>query len=323
MKVGVVAIGRNEGQRLKTCLESILRSTRLVVYVDSGSTDDSVAVARGMEVEVVELNLIIPFTAARARNQGFKRLIEISPGVQFVQFVDGDCEISPNWLGAGMDFLERTEAIAVVSGRLRERFPNRSVYNRLCDMEWDAPVGEARACGGNAMMRVDAFDAVGGFRETLIAGEEPELCVRLRAAGWRIWRLPSEMAMHDAAITRFKQWWKRMQRGGYAYAEGAFLHGAPPERHFVRESRSSWVWGLFLPLLSLLLASAFGFAAFALLLAYPLQIARIARNGKRIPRENWIRAAFLILGKFPEVLGQLKFLVHNRSGRQSSLIEYK
>src|SRR5687767_7045111 len=41
--VGVVAIGRNEDQRLVRCLESMPRTIRKAVYVDSGSTDDSVA----------------------------------------------------------------------------------------------------------------------------------------------------------------------------------------------------------------------------------------------------------------------------------------
>ena len=44
--------------------------------------------------------------------------------------------------------------LAIVCGRLRERFPEQSIYNRLCDMEWDTPVGETKACGGIAMMRV-------------------------------------------------------------------------------------------------------------------------------------------------------------------------
>jgi glycosyltransferase involved in cell wall biosynthesis len=43
--VAVVAIGRNEGDRLKACLRSVVDVAALVVYVDSGSTDDSVAFA--------------------------------------------------------------------------------------------------------------------------------------------------------------------------------------------------------------------------------------------------------------------------------------
>ena len=132
------------------------------------------------------------------------------------------------------------------------RYPEASIYNRLIDAEWDTPVGRARACGGDALMRVAALQEVGGFDPDLIAGEEPELCVRLRAKGWEIWRLDAEMTLHDAAMTRFGQWWQRTRRGGYAFAEGAALHGAAPERHCVPNLRRLILWGMVLPLATIL-----------------------------------------------------------------------
>src|SRR3990170_3982962 len=92
-RLGIVAIGRNEGERLRACLRSVVGDNRVVVYVDSGSTDGSVEMARSMGAEVVELDLATPFTAARARNEGFHRLEQLNPNVAFVQFVDGDCEV--------------------------------------------------------------------------------------------------------------------------------------------------------------------------------------------------------------------------------------
>jgi len=251
-------------------------------------------------VHVLALDLSIPFTAARARNEGFARLHQLQPGLNMVQFVDGDCEIDPQWLPTAHAFLQRHAQVAVVCGRRRERFAQQSVYNQLCDLEWDTPVGQAKACGGDALMRAQAFASVGGFRTGLIAGEEPELCVRLRAAGWKVWRLDAEMTLHDAAMTRFSQWWRRSMRAGYAYAEGAWLHGAAPERHWVRESR-----GL------------------ALLLLYPLQILRLARRGALAPRQRRLQALFLVLGKFPEAVGQLKFWRQRLLPGKSALIEYK
>ena len=108
------------------------------------------------------------------------------------------------------------------------------------------------------MMRVNAFEAVDGFRDDLIAGEEPELCVRLRAAGWRIFRLDHPMTLHDAAMTRFGQWWRRIQRSGYAFAQGVYLHGASPERYRVWEARRAWLWAVWLPLGCLLAGLVFG-----------------------------------------------------------------
>jgi GT2 family glycosyltransferase len=321
--VGIVAIGRNEGDRLRKCLMSVVGLSEKVVYVDSGSTDGSVAMAQTLGVEVVELDMSVPFTAARARNEGFKRLHEIAPELDYVQFVDGDCEVVPGWLEKAARFLDEHPEVAVVCGRRRERYPDRSVYNMLCDIEWDTPVGEAKTCGGDAMVRADIFEHVGKYRDGLIAGEEPELCVRFRAAGWKIWRLGEEMTLHDAAIARFTQWWKRTLRSGYAYAEGAHLHGAPPERHGVKETRRIWVWGLMIPVVAISLAIWLETWCLATLLIYPVQIARLALRGTRSMKENWLRAIFLTLGKFPEAVGQLNFFYNRIAGKTARLIEYK
>jgi GT2 family glycosyltransferase len=323
VSIGVVVIGRNEGERLGKCLASLRDLAGRVVYVDSGSTDGSVELARGLGADVVALDMRIPFTAARARNEGFRRLRESAPDLAYVQFVDGDCEVAGGWLREGAGFLDGHERAAAVCGRLREKFPAQSIYNMLCDIEWDHPAGESKACGGIAMMRAGAFENAGGFRADLIAGEEPELCVRLRAARWQIWRLADEMALHDAAILHFGQWWRRALRGGYAFAQGRYLHGAPPERYGVRESISAWFWGFAVPAGILGAALAWGWQWLALSAVYPIQVCRIALRGRRSARENWWRAAFLVLGKFPEMLGQAKFQSQRFSGRQARLIEYK
>jgi glycosyltransferase involved in cell wall biosynthesis len=314
--VSVVIIGRNEGDRLVRCLKSLLPQTCRIVYVDSGSTDDSVHAARGMGVDVVALDLSVPFTAARARNAGFERTRKLYPETKFVMFVDGDCEVSPGWLLFAVDFLVAHPDVAAACGRRRERFPERSVYNMLCDIEWDTPIGETKSCGGDVLMRVDAFEIANGFRPDIIAGEEPELCLRLRAAGWKIWRVDHEMTLHDAAMTSFPQWWKRSKRGGYAYAEGAYLHGASPEGYRLKETRRIWIWGLGIPVASFSLATWLGTPG-------PVQVIRLALRGTRSTKENWWRAFFLVLGKFPEITGQLKFISNKLYGRIPRLIEYK
>lgn len=323
-EMAVVAIGRNEGERLRACLDSVIGGAGLVVYVDSGSTDGSVGMARAMGAEVVALDMSVPFTAARARNVGWRRAVELRPALQFVQFVDGDCAVASGWLDQALDFLRHRPECAAVCGRRRERHPERSIYNRLCDMEWSAsPAGESRACGGDVMMRVPPLQAVGGYRDSLIAGEEPELCVRLRAAGWRIWRLDADMTWHDAAMTRLSQWWKRSVRTGFAYAEGAHLHGAPPERHCVRQARSAWLWGLALPATVAVLALAWSPVWWSALAVYPLQWGRLYGRGRGEPGTRAWQALFLLVGKFAEVAGQLRYLRLRWSGRQAHLIEYK
>ncbi len=320
--IAVVAIGRNEGARLERCLTSVEEGAAVLVYVDSGSTDGSAAIAQSLGAQVVNLDMAQPFTAARARNAGYLSALQAAPAVEFIQFVDGDCEVAAGWVTKASTFLRMQPLAAAVCGRRRERFPDKTIYNRLCDMEWDTPVGQALACGGDVLVRVASLLQVGGYREDLIAGEEPELCVRLRAKGWQVWRLDEEMTLHDAAMTRFSQWWKRSMRAGYAFAEGAHLHGAPPERHWVRESRSAWVWGLGLPLALLLLGLVWP-VVFWGLLVYPLQVARLAIKGSGSFKLRLARAFFLVLGKFAEAAGQLKFLRQRLHGGPARLIEYK
>lgn len=323
MSIGVVVIGRNEGERLRRCLESVTGIVDRVAYVDSGSTDGSVAMALGMGVGVVELDLHIPFTAARARNEGVKMLLKLDASLNYVQFVDGDCELVAGWLKLAAEFLDEHKNVAMVCGRLRERHPEHSIYNMLCDIEWDTAIGETKACGGIAMMRRDPFEAETGYRPDLIAGEESELCIRLRAAGWRVWRLDAEMALHDAAMTRFGQWWKRSLRTGYGFAEGVHMYGTPPERHRVKESRRIWIWGFGIPVVTVGLTVWLGTWGLAMLLIYPVQVVRLALRGTRSVRENWWYALFLVLGKFPEMMGQIKFFYNRLTEQTSRLIEYK
>lgn len=322
-RVGVVAIGRNEGERLRRCLQSVAVLGARRVYVDSGSTDGSVQAATALGARVVSLDMDKPFTAARARNAGLQALLQAWPDLEYVHFIDGDCELVPRWLDSALAFLAQHPDVVVVAGRRRERYPDASIYNRLCDIEWNTPTGEARAVGGDALFRVGPLVQAGGYRDSLIAGEEPELCVRLRRAGGRVWRLDADMTWHDAAILRLSQWWRRTMRSGYAFAEGASLHGAPPERHFVRETRRALFWGALLPL-AIVLAAAWRPAAAAMLLVYPAQWVRLGLRSKAAGAPvAWRHSGFLILGRFPEAQGALKFLVGRLFGRASALIEYK
>jgi GT2 family glycosyltransferase len=316
--VDAVVIGRNEGARLLACLASLQGQVRRVVYVDSGSTDGSVQAARAAGAEVVALDMTRPFTAARARNAGLALL----SGDGLVQMVDGDCQVQPGWIAAALAAFATHPQAVVICGRRREIHPDRSIYNRLCDREWNTPVGLASACGGDALIRLPALRAVGGYREDLIAGEEPELCLRLRRKGGQIWRIDAEMTLHDAAMTRFSQWWRRSHRAGHAFAEGAALHGASPERHWVTETRRSLLWGLGVPLAAALAALVHPSGALILLL-WPLQIARLALRWGDQGRAGAEAAVFTVLGKVPEGLGVLGYWWGRLRGRRRGLIEYK
>jgi GT2 family glycosyltransferase len=322
MNFGAVVIGRNEGERLKRCLKS-LSMVKLVVYVDSDSTDGSVQWARGQGVEVVELDSQLPFTAARARNAGFARLRKMAPNLLFVQFVDGDCELVGNWPERALSFLDTHADVSAVCGLRRESRPEQSIYNWICDREWNGPTGEVSMSGGDVMMRAAAFEAVGGYRDDLIAGEDPEICVRLRAAGWRIWRLDTGMTLHDAAMTRFSQWWQREIRSGYVFAQGAHLHGAPPEYHFAWESARAWFWGGLLPLACLCVGWAWRPWGWTAWLIYPLHMLQKVIRSSGPLKDRALIALFHVVGHFAQNWGQIRFMRDRLLRRKARLIEYK
>ncbi|MEH2492850.1 glycosyltransferase family 2 protein [Bradyrhizobium sp. AZCC 2230] len=316
---GYVVIGRNEGERLKACIRS-LPSGATVVYVDSGSTDGSPDWVRERGLSVHELTQDEPFTAARARNAGFGLLRQLAPDILFVQFIDGDCELDAAWPDAARLFLEAHPEVCAVFGRRRERFRDRSVYNRLCDIEWDVPLGPALSFGGDVMVRAEALATAGGYRGDLIAGEEPELCVRLRAAGWQIHRLPAAMSVHDAAMTRFGQWWRRMVRGGHAFAEGAWTHGRR-HGHWVKETARAIAWGLLLPLACLAASLALWPLGLLVWLVYSLQVLRLWLRSSHPDRAAL--ALFNVLARFPEAQGVVWFALSRVRRRKTKLIEYK
>jgi GT2 family glycosyltransferase len=319
-RIGAVVIGRNEGPRLLRCLASLEGLRGRLVYVDSASTDGSPAAARELGADVVMLDMARPFTAARARAEGFARLETLAPMFEYVMFVDGDCEVEAGWLAAATGFLVAHPDFAVACGRRRERSPGASRYNALADREWDTAIGEAMACGGDAVMRAVALREVGGFDPTMIAGEEPELCRRLRAAGWRIMRLPVPMTIHDAAMTRLNQWWLRAVRSGFGYAQAWHRtsgrgDGAPL---YERELTRSVAWAGVLPVVAIILA--IGLHPMLILLWPALagvQYLRMAR------RDGWDAAALATIGKYAELAGALRYIFRALRGSAGGTIVYK
>jgi GT2 family glycosyltransferase len=327
VRVGGVVIGRNEGERLKQCLRSLEGRVAPLVYVDSASSDGSVAFARARGVEVVELDLAIPFTAARARNAGFARLLELDPQLDYVWFVDGDCEVVEGFIESARDTLSRQSELVAVTGVRRERYPERSVYNQLCDIEWQqGPFGDIDRFGGDVMIRARALSAAGGYNPSVIAAEDDELAVRLRKAGGKIHRLPHVMTLHDAAMHELSQWWKRAKRCGHGYAQVGELHGAPPTEKFSAERKRVLLWGGLVPAAALMLAPPTLGVSLLLSTAYPLRALRIARRAQRegLPphaQRAWgLSCAF---SQIPEAVGMLKYYADKLRNRAPEIIEYK
>lgn len=323
-RVGIVVIGRNEAPRLPAALAALHAYGPVTVYVDSGSTDDSAALAERAGVHVVRL-VSGPYSAARGRQAGWETLERRLGSLDYVQFVDGDCELEAGWVARGCAFLDEQPQVGVVVGRLRERHADRSLLIRLADVDWQLPTGDVDAIGGICLVRAAALRAVGGWRSELVAGEELDLGARLRASGWRLVRLPEEMTRHDIALRSFGELWRRAVRSGFAYTELALLHGRNCPR-WRKRLASQIAYGAALPLATLLVTLLLGPAGLLLLLAYPVLAMRVA-HGCRVAGAEWplalLYGALTIVYKFAGALGTLRYALARLSGRGRRLIEYK
>ncbi len=327
--VSVVVIGRNEGPRLRRCLDSI-RAMRLpagsfeIVYVDSDSTDGSPAEAEAGGARVCVVRPERP-AAAIGRNAGWR-----TAAAPFVLFLDGDTVLDPDFVATSLPLFDDA-TVAVVSGHRRELYPERSLYNRVLDLDWIGPAGEADFCGGDALIRRDALAAVDGYDETLIAGEEPDMCTRMRQLGWRILRLDCPMTGHDLAMTRWSQYWRRAVRTGHAYAEVSARYRASATPLWQAEAHANWVRA------PILLALPLTGLAGSLLLRSPLPalvvtglLALLAlRSARRFAWKSTDWLTLILYGvhshlqQIPIYWGQLTYWRHRRAGRRQRLIEYK
>lgn len=330
-QVGVIVIGRNEGARLIRGLTALATMGARVKYVDSASTDGSVARVRlaFSHVGVHELSTDVPLSAARARNEGARAWKGEADAPRYLQFVDGDCVLSAGWLEAASTYLDTHPDCAAVIGSLHEMHPEASIYNELCALEWNSSPGEIQDCGafgGLSMVRADVFHTLGGFNPAVIAGEDSEFAVRMKLAGHKVTKLGVSMAQHDAAMTRFSEFWTRSVRSGHAIGQRYDLHGRSPARDCARDLRSVKIWGIALPLVSMALAAVTQGAG---LLLWPLALAllyfRVVGHRRKAGdpmRAAHLYAAAIVVTKYAQVLGLVRYWLRRGQGA-FQLIEYK
>ena len=327
--VAVVIIGRNEGERLSRCLRSVQDMAAPgggveLIYVDSSSQDDSVARAATLGAKVIEVKPERP-SAALGRNAGWR-----AASAPFVLFLDGDTILHPDFLNAALKAMEAPE-VAVVWGHRRELHPEHSLFNRVLDLDWIYPPGPSAFCGGDALVRTEVLRAVDGFDASLIAGEEPELCQRIRALGHSILHIDQPMTGHDLAMTRWASYWKRAFRAGYAYAEvsNRLKHTAFPL--WVEDARRNRVrGGMLLALTLAALAGTVLLQSFTPLLLWLLALLALAvRSAWKARWKGGSPLTLLLYGlhshvqQIPILFGQLAWWRDHRQARARSLIEYK
>lgn len=327
--LSVVLIGRNEGDRLIRCLESVRQMTPLggpieVLYVDSASSDDSVERARAAGAEVLEVHPERP-AAAIGRNAGWR-----AARADLVLFLDGDTILHPDFVASSIGAFDDPR-IGVVWGHRREIDPASSVFNRVLDLDWIYPPGQTDFCGGDALVRRSALDRVGGFDDELIAGEEPELCQRLRSAGYVVLHVDRPMTGHDLAITRFRQYWRRAERAGHAYAEVSARFRSSDIPLWEKESRRNRAHGALLTglVIGSAVASAWAGSVWPLAVGLGILIALVVRTASRVrwKSDDWgTRVLYGLhshVQQIPILVGQLKYAYFRRAGSQRGLIEYK
>ncbi len=326
--LSVVVIGRNEGERLRRCLRSVaaMRHSHFdieTIYVDSGSVDGSVALAASTGVRTISLQPERP-SAALGRNAGWRE----AQG-EFILFLDGDTVLDPDFVADSLpEFAEAR--VAVVWGHRRELDTERSIYNRVLDLDWIYAPGWTPFCGGDALFRRSMLVAANGFDETLIAGEEPELCRRILALGGRILHVDRPMTGHDLAMTRWSQYWRRATRAGHAFAEVSERFRGTENPFWLdasegNERRALALGGLVLAALagSILLGSVWpallGAAALGLLAA---RTAWKARWKSSSPVTLALYGIHAHLQQIPIYVGQLQYRRSRRKGQRLALIEY-
>lgn len=327
--ISVVVIGRNEGERLLRCLSSVRRAAWgalrwELIYVDSGSSDGSAEAALGQGAQVIALQPQRP-CAALGRNAGWRA----ARGAHIL-FLDGDTELHPGFPARALRVIKR-DGIGVVWGHRRERSPEQSLYVRVLDLDWVFPTGPSPFCGGDALLLRRVLEESGGFAENLIAGEEPELCHRIRSAGWIIEHIDAPMTRHDLAITRLSQYWLRAWRAGFAYAEVARLYAGSADPLWSREARHNQRRGAALlgaPPLLLSLSLWLGTATPLLLgggaaLALVLLTARRCRWKGGSFTDRLLYAIHAQFQHIPILFGQIGNWRAHRARRTQALVDYK
>jgi len=328
-RISVVVIGRNEGERLRRCLQSVFAMEKdsfetEVIYVDSGSTDGSTELAKAMGAQAISLKPERP-SAALGRNAGWRAA---TGGI--VLFLDGDTILHPRFVIDSLAELDNPTT-AVVWGHRRELYPDRSIYIRFLDLDWIYEAGPTLYCGGDALFRREVLAAVDGFDETLIAGEEPELCRRIAALGFTIQHVDRPMTGHDLAIHHWRQYWKRSTRAGHAFAEVSERFRGSSQSFWAEESKKNKSRALLLIGLviaglvaSIILRSALPFAL--VLSFYALVALRSAWKARWKSKDMLALAAYGIhshLQQIPIFVGQVQFWLNHRRGKRAMLVEYK
>ena len=196
--ISAIVIGRNEGERLDACMQSIRQALRFlqheIIYVDSRSGDDSIARAKanGARCYLLEDEHT---TAGLGRFAGAKE----AKG-EYLLFLDGDMQLSSGFCEKAMMAMAARDADGCTGIREDLYIKHGEIVGR--NENYFGCTGEriVPEFGGALFIKKEALEKAGGWSPDTIACEEAELHARLRAAGCTILEIPTKMITHTDAV---------------------------------------------------------------------------------------------------------------------------
>jgi len=311
--ISCVVIGINCENTLTACLESMKTlhspAPEEIIYVDGGSKDKSVSIAKAISgIKVIEGNFKNP-TPGKGRNAGW----HAATG-EWIQFFDGDTIAEKRWFLNAVKYIR--EGVAAIFGKRQEKNRNKNWFHFIADLEWLQPISDAKFFGGDVLIRRTVLEETGGYDDSLIGGEDPELSFRIRKKGWKIIGADTVMCYHDINMISLKQYLTRAVRSGYAYAEAGLKMLKYGEKEwFFKTAKISLKAILVIALIILGIFSGF---QLALILAvatafFPLlKTLKFKERFKITFKEALIYAVNCSIVMWPQFLGVLKYFLTSR-----------
>jgi glycosyltransferase involved in cell wall biosynthesis len=207
--VSVVVPVLNGMRFLPITLPSLLAAGRRVggielIYVDNGSTDGSREFLQSVESKGLKTHVMEGGTIAGMRNWGARQ----SRGT-YLSFIDSDCSVPENYFEEAIDVLRSTGAAATGCEIHIPEQPHwlEAAWHDLHYFGRDRFVPYLNS--GNFFVSRSAFQAVGGFREDMVTGEDAEIGQRLVLAGHRIFASPRVKAIHLGNPKSIREFYRR------------------------------------------------------------------------------------------------------------------
>lgn len=231
-EVTIVVIGLNEADNLAKTFRAIQQvkyppNLIEVIYVDSGSTDDSLSIARDYCDKCFVEN--VHPSAGRNRNRG---LTEAKHDI--VHFIDGDMAVDSNYLIKAVSILKDKDVQAVV-GQLEEQ--SKGIWNRLAtlvsnDLKRDEGYTDFTSTGATYVRT--ALLSIDGYDERILRGQEIELGVRFKQAGYKIWSTLQVMGQHNYGNSSLYHYLLRFRANAKSLVQVAVLQG---ENSYFKKAR--------------------------------------------------------------------------------------